>query len=159
MSSTNKTDKLKLNQWIASDKPKRTDFNYDNEIIETVISQHMDDTSVHVSEAEREKWDTCVHFGMYFGDGETRRTVATECPFDPVFVLVFANARPFSYANFSEGKKYNYAAFASPISSSSNLSIETDRSISVIQDIAASYQSEYTYLNQSGVAYTYIMFR
>lgn len=39
MPSTNKTRVLNLNQWIASDSPKMSDFNKDNEILENSISQ------------------------------------------------------------------------------------------------------------------------
>lgn len=55
MSSTNKTEKLGLNSWIGSDKPKRIDFNTDNEIIDRAISEHTEDTVVHINAEEREK--------------------------------------------------------------------------------------------------------
>lgn len=160
MSSTNKTNRLKLNQWIASDKPKRTDFNYDNEIIDSAFSEHFDNAVMHITNEEREKWNTSVHYGIYFGNGEHIRSITTNCPFEPLFVLVFASSRPASYIDFSESRKYNYVAFASQISASANLSIEENgAALEVIQDIAASYENEYTCLNQTGVAYTYIMFR
>lgn len=38
MASTYKTNNIKLNQWIGSDKPQRTDFNDDNMIIDTEIT-------------------------------------------------------------------------------------------------------------------------
>ncbi len=71
MSSTNKTEKLGLNSWIGSDKPKRIDFNTDNEIIDRAVSQHTEDTVVHINAEERERWNNYMFTGMYYGDGST----------------------------------------------------------------------------------------
>lgn len=160
MSSTNKTSVLKLNQWAASDKPRRTDFNYDNEMIEKAVTEHMADSVPHITAKERETWNAGVHYGMYFGNGQAQRRITTHCPFEPKFVLVFASARPASYSDFTENRKYNYIGFASQISSMANLAIEENGAvINVTQDTSASYMNEYVCLNQSGVSYTYIMFR
>lgn len=53
MSSTQKTDYLSLNQWVTTDIPTRTDFNYDNEMIDTAINNHCSDDNIHVAQAER----------------------------------------------------------------------------------------------------------
>ncbi|MGN1329010.1 MAG: hypothetical protein ACI4V4_04845 [Eubacterium sp.] len=160
MSSTNKTSVLKLNQWSASDKPLRSDFNYDNQMIEKTVTEHMSDSVSHITAEEREVWNAGVHYGLYFGNGELNRSITTDCPFEPKFVLVFASARPASYSDFDESRKYNYIGFASQISSMANLSIGEDgTTINVTQDVTASYKNEYVCLNQSGVTYTYIMFR
>lgn len=39
MPSTNKTTNLKLNKWSGSDKPKKDDFNADNQLIDTAYGQ------------------------------------------------------------------------------------------------------------------------
>lgn len=39
MPSTNKTPNIGLNQWEGADKPKRTDFNADNAILDKIISE------------------------------------------------------------------------------------------------------------------------
>lgn len=160
MSSTNKTENLGLNQWIASDKPKRADFNYDNEIIDTALTQHKADLQTHISQAEREKWNSPVYCGVYFGDGERTRLIETGCPFEPLFVLVFGASRPVSVSDFSESKKYNYFGFASQVSSTTGLSLsDYGATLEVLQDITASYENEYACLNKAGVKYTYVMFR
>lgn len=160
MSSTNKTSVLRLNQWASSDKPVRTDFNYDNEMIERAVTEHTDDTVAHITAEERELWNLGLHYGMYFGDGDAIRHITTNCPFEPKFVLVFASTRPASSTDFEQGKKYNYIAFATQISSMANLEIEDNgATLKVTQDISPSYKEEYVYLNQSGVSYTYVMFR
>ena len=55
MSSTNKTEVLRLNQWISSDKPKREDFNYDNQVIENNFNYHTSDKFIHITQGERQK--------------------------------------------------------------------------------------------------------
>ncbi len=57
MSSTNKTEVLRLNQWISSDKPKREDFNYDNQVIENNFNYHTSDKFIHITQGERENWN------------------------------------------------------------------------------------------------------
>lgn len=160
MSSSNKTSVLGLNQWAASDCPVRVDFNRDNVMIERAVTDHTRNSNIHVTSAEKAVWNQGVHYGMYFGNGDAVRHITTNCPFEPVFVLVFASARPASSTDFTEGKKYNYIAFASQISSMANLEIEEyGAQLKVTQDISPSYKNEYVYLNQTGVSYTYIMFR
>lgn len=160
MSSINKTTNLRLNQWASSDKPERMDFNYDNEMIDNAITKHKEDAVSHVSNEDREKWNMVTHFGMYFGNGEITRTIETNCPFEPIFVLIFPSTMPASYVDFAQGKKYNYMACASQISSMSNLVIEErGAKLTVTEDIASTFGDEYVCLNQVGIAYTYVMFR
>lgn len=160
MSSVEKTSVLKLNQWAASDKPQRTDFNYDNEMIEKALCEHMSDAVSHITAQERSDWSSRVHFGMYLGDGKLERTVTTSCPFEPLFVVVFPVARPMSYSDFSQGNKYNYVGFATQLYSSINISlVDYGKSFKVEEDIAPSYKNEFTCLNQSGITYVYVMIR
>ncbi len=58
MSSTNKTEKLMLNLWEADDKPKRQDFNEDNIRLEAAITEHSENSSLHVTEALTERMNT-----------------------------------------------------------------------------------------------------
>lgn len=50
MPTENKTTNLSLNNWLATDKPKREDFVNDNNIIDTVLGTHIADTSLHITE-------------------------------------------------------------------------------------------------------------
>ena len=83
MSSSNKTE-LGLNLWLGGDKPKREDFCNDNLIIDKQITEHKNDVSYHVSQEDREKWNKNVHCGVYYGSGESVRSIQTGCPFKPV---------------------------------------------------------------------------
>lgn len=160
MSSTNKTENLKLNSWIGSDKPQRTDFNYDNEVIDKAISQHTADTVSHINSEERDRWDNYMYEGTYFGDGELERTINTKCPFPARFGIVFANNRPPSIITFEETQKANLFGFFSLRACSSGLDLADDMvTLTVSQTVLPVMEDEYPNYNQKGVTYHYIMFR
>lgn len=160
MSSTNKTKNLELNSWIGSDKPQRVDFNNDNEIIDTVITEHKKDSISHITAQEREKWNSFVKTGLYYGNGASERTITFDCDFDVSLIIIFAGNRPFSAAKFSDSRHYNYSAFISVLASSLGARFGSDyKSFIVNQSASALYNNEYASLNESGVAYTYILLR
>ncbi|MGN1123858.1 MAG: hypothetical protein ACI4RR_05895 [Eubacterium sp.] len=160
MSSTNKTQNLGLNSWVPTDVPKRIDFNYDNEVIDRVISQHHSDEVRHITYDERERWNSMVYTGMYFGNGSDQRTINTNCPFEASFMIVYASARPTSTVDFSQAKKYNCFACATPIADSLGIKYDSEQgTITVINTVLPVYGSEHVNLNESGTAYTYVMFR
>lgn len=160
MGSTNKTKNFQFNLWSASDKPKREDFNYDNQRLDTMLQYHCDNKSLHCTLDDRDLWTNRCYHGMYFGDGTLSRTIVTDCPFEPKLAIVFASARPTSVMDFSQQKKYNYSAFATPISRTMGFSlVDNNRNLSVKQDVIASIDNEYSFLNAVGVAYSYIMIR
>lgn len=160
MSSTNKTENLRLNSWVGSDKPMRTDFNYDNEIIDNAITEHKNDKSIHITDEERAIWNSYMYMGMYFGNGDFERTIETKCPFDASFGIVFANSRPVSVTRFGDSRNYNYTAFIGHQANSSGALLSGNRrDISVIQSVSPEMVNEYMNLNEVGVAYNYILFR
>jgi len=160
MSSTNKTDNYGLNKWIGSDKPERNDFNRDNEIIDTLLFDHLTNPYCHAVESEKEKWNNYMHVGIYFGNGTSRRNIATQCPFKASFGIIFADSRPMSVVRFSENKKYNYTAFFAADANSLGVTMADDgKSFEVTQSSSAEISNEYMNLNENGVGYQYIMFR
>lgn len=160
MGSTNKTSNLKLNSWIGSDKPQRVDFNQDNSILDKVISEHNEDKQIHITQAERENWNTFVKTGVYFGNGAAERTIELECDFEISFAIIFAGNRPMSIAGFSNSRHHNYSAFVGRLGSTSGAKFSKDyKSLVVTQSTSALMNNEYINLNESGVSYTYILFR
>lgn len=160
MGSTNKTVNLGLNSWIGSDKPQRVDFNNDNDILDTAIGNHNNDKTIHITQEERDNWNTFVKSGVYFGNGAAERTIELECDFDVSFAVIFASNRPVSIAGFSTSRHHNYAAFVGRLGSSAGAKFSKDyRSIVVTQSSSALMNNEYINLNESGVSYTYILFR
>lgn len=159
MSSTNKTENLGLNSWIGSDKPERTDFNYDNEVLDNAIFQHTSNNEIHITQQERSAWNSSVHMGAYFGNGSAERIVATNCPFDVSFGIIFAANRPISVANFSSAKKTNYTAFFGKLANSLGVKITDKRNFQINQSLTPEFEQEYVSLNESGVAYIYVLMR
>lgn len=160
MSSSNKTENLQLNSWIESDVPKRADFNYDNEIIDRTISEHTSDAISHITQDERECWNNYLHMGMYFGNGTPTRIVETNCPFEASFGIIFANNRPVSVTKFNDARDYNYVGFISALSNGLGVALEEDnRNISVNQTPTPLISGEHAYFNETGMAYTYVLFR
>lgn len=160
MSSTNKTKKLGLNSWIGSDKPERTDFNTDNEKIDKALSEHTEDAVVHINDNERDKWNNYMFTGMYYGDGTAKRTVKTNCPFEARVGFVFANSRTVTVSRYSDSKHNNYIGFFGLLANSLGIKLNDDcKNFTVNQSASAVTANEYINLNESGVAYHYVMFR
>lgn len=159
MSSTNKTS-LGLNSWIGSDKPQRIDFNCDNEIIDNAITSHTGDSVIHITEQERELWNSSVFMGIYYGNGVAEREIRLDCDFEPSFAIIYARNRPFSVIDFQHSVNRNYAALISRLSGSMGAGFSNDlKSLVVMQSPTALIGNENANLNESGVAYTYVVFR
>jgi hypothetical protein len=87
MSSTNKTKNLNLNSWLGGDKPQRTDFVYDNEVVDEVVGNHIDDNNIHLTTADRKNFSTPVTAFTYIGDGSDRKTLELPVSCTAVFVI------------------------------------------------------------------------
>lgn len=92
MSSTNKTEYLKLNDWIGSDRPQRIDFVDDNRIIDEAIKLHVSDSGKHLSSDEKAKITTPYVVISYAGTGSASNTVSLNI--EPNFVIVFMKDAP-----------------------------------------------------------------
>ncbi|MCD7797413.1 MAG: hypothetical protein LUG95_07445 [Clostridiales bacterium] len=159
MSSSN-TDNLGLCIWSSGDRVLREDFNTDNEIIDKYFSEHTADTSLHITDDERTQWNTASQCGIYFGNGNTSRTISLGCNFEPKCVAVFAMNRPGTYADFNNSRQYHFQGFASVSGCQTGIEFDSEAAnITVSQDVSASYENEYTSLNQSGVSYFWAAFK
>lgn len=158
MSSTNKTQHLQLNSWIGSDKPKRTDFNADNVIIDNAVYSHTSDSSKHVSASEKEVWNSPYYMSTFLGNGNSTRTIATSCPFDASFGIIFAAGKMPMMNDYANESHYNYFALFSTSGSVNGVSL-SGRNLSVVQSATAVFGNEYRNFNEVGVTYVYILFR
>lgn len=160
MSSYNKTKNLKLNQWRESDVPKRTDFNYDNEIIDSAISGHNENSAIHITAEERDCWNNFLFSGVYFGDGKLSRKIVTGCPFDVAFGLIYADETPPSIHYNDDGSTHHYLSYISQFGCTIGASIEdNNRDISVINSFGAEIENEHSNMNEIGLMYRYVLFR
>lgn len=158
MSSANKTDYLALNVWASSDSPKRADFNSDNYIIDTAFEEHAENTTLHTSDGEKEKWNTPTFAGSYYGNGDSEREIETGCDFEPTCAVVFGDNMPLAVTSFDNGINSNYFGVATTSAGTAGLAI-SGANLVVTQSSASSVEDEYTALNEAGVTYNYILFR
>ncbi|MCD7723321.1 MAG: hypothetical protein LUH82_05165 [Clostridiales bacterium] len=157
MSSINKTDYLGLNSWAGTDKPERADFNSDNDIIDAAFSQHFEDAEVHITADERETWNTPYYLGMYIGNGDTLRTITTNCPFQASAAVVFCTETGPVAVDFENETTYNYFAVSTKSGGMDGV-ILSGADIIVTQNASG---GEYgcASFNMSGNIYTYMLFR
>lgn len=158
MSSTNKTE-IGLNLWLGGDKPKREDFCNDNLIIDKQIINHKNDMSCHVSEEERNKWNTNVYCNIYYGNNESVRDIATACPFNPSAVIIFPSGVTPHVWDAANGKGYIYTAYGSTFGSTNGLLLRDDRKTLRVYQNLKGVMNEVACLNESGIAYCYVCIR
>ncbi|MGN0452784.1 MAG: hypothetical protein ACI4GZ_03175 [Ruminococcus sp.] len=110
MSSTNKTSHLALNNWSSSDRPMRGDFNSDNAIIDTALGEHLESTTLHLSEEEKDRVSRPLAYVGYTGNGDSERTVTVEGT--PQAVFVYRVGMPFEVYSSTDACTKVYSAYA-----------------------------------------------
>lgn len=158
MSSTNKTQNLGLNSWIGADVPKREDFNNDNTILDSVISEHKSDAVSHITASERDAWNNVYAFYTYYGDGKATRSIELDIPFRPKWGILFSANMPLSVVDVENKVNYNYFTVFSTIGSSIGAKIE-NKTLTVMQSTSPVMNTEYRNFNEIGGIYIVILFR
>lgn len=158
MSSTYKTENLGLNNWIGSDTPEMEDFNRDNDLIETAVSQHTSDETSHITEVERNKWNNYIYTYTYPGNGNTSRTVDAQCPFDAEFCIVFTDGRSIKDTGSSSQSRNNFGV-AVKGSYTLGLRLNQDNTLTVSQSSTAAYSNEFACFNALNSVYVAVFFR
>lgn len=153
MASTNKTP-LGLNQWVETDRPKRSDFVNDNAILDTVIRAHINDENLHLtSNEEKLRATEPFKIATVFGTGTS--STLFRLSFEPKLVIVFKkNSAPVEYT--SGYMKVN-CAIATSEGTSGGITISGD-SVSLEQSAAAT-NGKFINLNESLAQYILVAFR
>ena len=108
MPTENKTTNLQLNSWLATDKPKREDFVSDNTIIDTILGNHINDTSVHLSESLTDTINDKFVCGLITGNGQESKV--TTLSFTPkLFIIYLVNQPPIKYDSNNGYYLYSFA--------------------------------------------------
>ena len=168
MASSTKTQNLQLNKWHGSDKPKKDDFNADNEKIDSVFggiaqaqqnaANHIADTAQHMAGGERAKWngkDESV-MGTYQGNGNAQRKI--ELGFAPKFGAVYPIGQtPFLTDVMMEDNKV-YSGFFSTLGCSHGISTDTS-GFNIVYSASSSPTGITSKLNEPGRNYVYIAWR
>ncbi len=155
MPTQNKTENLLLNQWLSTDKPKREDFVSDNLIIDQVISEHLEDFDLHLSESDRTLLSNPFAIGTISGDGQSSKIHTLD--FIPKFIFVFLKTYPLSYYDSDNGYTVvNSGIATNGYGSSSGINL-TLNSLTLSQSTTA---SDGIFNNLNAVAnYSYIAFK
>lgn len=75
MASSEKTAKLGLSLWTASDKPERLDFVQDNQKLEELVGTHIADMSAHLTESEKQLLSNPYTIYVHRGTGAASYTI------------------------------------------------------------------------------------
>lgn len=100
MASTNTTANLHLSSWSETDKPQRIDFISDNNIIDSVVSGHINNTAVHITAEEKSMLKNQIILYQYFGTGTATQDV--EFTFSPKAVICYCSGEPLCKVSSSE---------------------------------------------------------
>ena len=156
MASTNQTETLGLNQWVASDTPKMADFNADNQKIEQAVATHLADSQAHLDAQTRALLEQLTPVcGSYVGDGEQARVLTLG--FRPRWGVVYADGTPVC-TMVEEGATTQVSlVFCGQQGSSGGCYLREDW-IELFQE-AEGYGGYRMNMNQQGITYCYRFYR
>lgn len=155
MAATAYTPNLGLCQWEPADRPKRIDFVNDNSIIDTKLGEHLANTYVHVTQAEKEKYNSPYRVLTYAGDGANSKTISLDTSY--TFAIVFQKYYPPVETDSAGNSVVHMAIVGRQFGSNSNLTLKSD-SIVVTQDTTAS-DGVINNFNENEGQYVVLLFR
>lgn len=131
MASSSFTDNLGLCLWDETDKPKRMDFVADNMIIDEKLGDHLNDSNIHITQQERERFLKPYTILSYAGDGNAERSFSLSDTYS--FVFVIQKFYP-SVSKDTQGNFISHFSFASRLYGSSGEITLTNSELIVTQD-------------------------
>lgn len=154
------TDAFVMKSWVDIEAEfcpaQSSEIQYESFLPKTFFCQsHMNDSSIHITPEERNKWDTSITIGSYFGTDASMRSF--DLGFQPKAVMVAATAMPLHYTDTS-GASHCLSAIATQNGSSAGLEI-TSSGFKILQGTSQNYANTYTRLNKLNLDYTYIAFK
>lgn len=155
MPTNNKTPKLKLNSWLGTDKPMRSDFVKDNTLLDTLLGGHLEDSSLHLSESDRLCLASPFTADIFAGNGKASGTHVM--PFAPRLVFVFLRNAPFCRYDTEKACTVTNAAVVWQGVTSGGAGLN-GKTLTLTQSQAPSDNIFYN-LNASGGQYGYVAFR
>lgn len=157
MSSSRKTNFLKLNMWQGSDIPEMLDFNTDNVIIDNLLGLHLRNGEMHITEEERNSWNNPYSIITYAGDGLASRNIALSLDFTPKWGIIFGVNKTPAVTDFDNTSNYNYFAVVTNRGSMQGASLN-GKTLTVSSSPVAVLGNEHRNMNEAGVNYVCIFF-
>lgn len=153
MPTQNKTTNFQLNSWLATDKPKREDFVNDNTIIDTILGNHINDTSVHLSGNIMDTINSKFVHGSIVGNGQESKTI--NFSFTPrLFIIYLLNYPPIKYDSNNGYYQYSFAIGNNVYGSTKGLLID-GTSVTLRQSTTTPSDGVYLNLNKNYGQYIY----
>lgn len=153
MSSTNKTTNLGLNNWVASDKPKRIDFVSDNNIIDSVLGGHINNGDIHLTSAEKQRVGEPFKVIDVYGTGEPETGI--HIGFAPKLVVFFKKNTP--AVELTNGYSKTNAAVATTSGTTGGVTISGETIVT--KQSTAAEGSVFFNLNEKYAQYIAVAFR
>lgn len=156
MPTNNKTS-LGLNSWVGTDKPMRSDFVEDNSTLNTLLTTHFNDTTQHLSTADRTMLTDGFILGNYTGNGASTQVITL--PFEPRMVIIFMEQA--AMIRYTPNGSYNENNFVivTKMGGSVGAFLSADKLTVCETQIAPSGGGVLSNFNSDSDEYVYIAFR
>lgn len=152
------TDALVMNGWFLMNADFcpaiSTDENYESFLDkELLCGSHIRNTDIHVTTADKEKWNAPYKIGFYLGNGTSSRSITVG--FKASFLVLAAAGAPPVTVNFTSATAKSYLAVASPEATTQGLQITSNgfrTSTTTVSGVICN-------LNEAGISYVYIAYK
>lgn len=134
------------------------DFNNDNSIIDTVINNHLANSTIHMSADEKEAVNQPFVTKSYTGNGNVSREITITDSFNPKWGFIFRVGYTPSIIDIENETNYNYFSVFTANGSMAGLSL-SGKTLTVEQASIPVFGSELKSFNELGSAYMIIAFR
>ncbi len=160
ISADRDTDAFVMKSWVIIEArfcpAESSSVQYESFLPKTLFcGSHINNSSIHVTQKDKDSWGQKPVTGIYFGTGNSERSISLG--FKPSFVLVSICLYPMMSTD-SEGNSYCYTGTATPDYSSMGIKI-TSNGFKILQSSSTSYGNTQVQLNKLGADYSYIAFR
>ena len=157
MPTENKTTNLSLNNWLGTDKPQRSDFVEDNQILDEVIGNHLSNYTMHFSSSDRELLKNPFAIGGLAGDGNATCTHTFD--FNPRCVFVFLKNAPFLEYDTENGYTVCNSAVVTTSRGGGTLGASLLLNELTLSQSTTAENRRFINLNKDGGQYFYIAFK
>lgn len=157
MPTENKTANLGLNSWLGTDKPQRLDFVQDNNILDSVISEHLKDFDLHVSAEDKNLIKNPFTIGVLAGDGASSQDHTFD--FYPRCIFVFLRNAPFTEYDSTNGYTICNSAVVAANGGGGTLGASLLLDTLTLSQSSSASNGRFINLNKNGAQYFYIAFK
>ncbi len=157
ITSDRETDAFVMKSWIDIEAQfcpaESSDIQYESFLPKTFFCQsHITDGTIHVTAQEKEKWNTAMTFGSYFGTGTNSRSF--KLGFQPSVLIIAPSSMPLIYTDTS-AVSHCLTAIATKNGHSSGVQLTSD-GFRVVHDTSENYANTFTWLNKQNIDYSYV---